>query len=62
MTMVLANLYNRLSKLARTASLALAITLALSVPAAAQTLSLDLGGDTTTTSRIVQLIALLTVA
>ena len=61
MTVVLANLYNRLSKLAHTASLALAITLALSVPAAAQTLSLDLGGDTTTTSRIVQLIALLTV-
>ncbi len=52
-------------KVARTAGTALAVALvivaAMSAPAAAQTLSLDLGEGTTTTSRIVQLIALLTV-
>ena len=50
-----------LSRLALAAGLAMAIGLILSAPAVAQSLSLDFGGDTTTTSRIVQLIALLTV-
>ena len=50
-----------MKKIARTAGLALAIVLAMSMTAAAQNLSLDLGEGATTTSRIVQLIALLTV-
>ncbi len=41
--------------------IALTIVAAMTVPAAAQSLSLDLGEGTTTTSRIVQLLALLTV-
>ncbi|MCZ6453398.1 MAG: flagellar type III secretion system pore protein FliP [Alphaproteobacteria bacterium] len=56
-----ANFYRRLSKLAPAASLALVIALVMSAPAAAQSLSIDLGGEATTTSRIVQMIALLTV-
>lgn len=42
-------------------TLGLTIMAAMTVPAAAQSLSLDLGEGTTTTARIVQLIALLTV-
>jgi len=44
-----------------TLAIALMIVAAMTAPAAAQSLSLDLGEGTTTTSRIVQLIALLTV-
>ena len=43
------------------AGLALVVFLMMSTPAAAQNLSLDLGEGTTTTARIVQLLALLTV-
>jgi flagellar biosynthetic protein FliP len=61
MRMAIANLYHRLRKLAPAAGLALIAALIISTPAAAQNLSLDLGGDTTTTARLVQIIALLTV-
>jgi flagellar biosynthetic protein FliP len=61
MRMAIANLYHRLRKLARTAGMMLIAALIISTPAAAQSLALDLGGDTTTTARLVQLIALLTV-
>jgi flagellar biosynthetic protein FliP len=61
MKIAIANLYRRLRKLAPTAGMALITALVISTPAAAQSLALDLGGDTTTTARLVQLIALLTV-
>lgn len=51
----------RLQALPALIGFSLLLIIALSVPAAAQSLSLDLGGEETTTSRIVQLIALLTV-
>ena len=50
-----------MKKLTYFAALAMALGVAMTVPAAAQSLSLDLGEGTTTTSRIIQLIALLTV-
>ena len=49
------------SRAALALPIALTIVAAMTVPAAAQSLSLDLGEGTTTTSRIVQLLALLTV-
>ncbi|MDH3739828.1 MAG: flagellar type III secretion system pore protein FliP [Alphaproteobacteria bacterium] len=55
------NTTTRLHQLALAFGLAIAFVLVFSAPAAAQSLSLDFGGETTTTSRIVQLIALLTV-
>jgi flagellar biosynthetic protein FliP len=61
MTKILAFRSRYLRKPARIAGMALALAMAMSVPAAAQNLSLDFGDGATTTSRIVQLIALLTV-
>ncbi len=56
-----ADLAYRLAGRARAAALALAAMAVTIAPAAAQNLSLDLGEGPTTTARIVQLIALLTV-
>ena len=61
MSAVLANSRHRLSTLVFAAGLALVVLLLMSTTAAAQNLSLDLGGGPTTTARIVQLLALLTV-
>jgi flagellar biosynthetic protein FliP len=61
MSSALAISRRRLGWLALATGLLLAAALAMSAPAAAQNLSLDLGEGVTTTSRIVQLLALLTV-
>ncbi len=61
MSFALANPRRRLGLVALAMGLVLAAALAMSAPAAAQNLSLDLGEGATTTSRIVQLLALLTV-
>lgn len=56
-----ANITHPLIRLALPFGLALIAMLILSGPAAAQSLALDFGDDTTATARIVQLVALLTV-
>ena len=61
MTRASENTSTRLHQLALAFGLAIAFVLMFNAPAGAQSLSLDFGGETTTTSRIVQLIALLTV-
>ena len=61
MRTALANSRHLLSAPVVAAGLALVVFLMMSTPAAAQNLSLDLGEGTTTTARIVQLLALLTV-
>ncbi len=61
MTTAATRLCSTFGTVARLASLVLVLILAMSLPAAAQNFSLDFGDGATTTSRIVQLIALLTV-
>jgi flagellar biosynthetic protein FliP len=61
MKTVAANIAHPLARLALPLGLALIAVLILSGPATAQSLALDFGDDTTTTTRIVQLVALLTV-
>ena len=52
---------SRTAQIAAIALAALAIDLALAASALAQSLNLDLGGSTSTTSRIIQIVALLTI-
>jgi flagellar biosynthetic protein FliP len=61
MSTLLSNLLRRLGPLTLAVAMVLAAALVMSAPAAAQNLSLDFGDGPTTTSRIVQLLALLTV-